>query len=247
MKFDVLNRWSGNVQFSAEIECPENTATSIRLGLAVRWAVKTRADLTGAVLTGADLAGAVLAGAVLTRAVLTGADLTGADLTDAVLTGADLARADLTDAVLTGADLTGAVLTEADLTGAVLTGAKNLSGGALRSFKADLWLTLAQNRNEVPGLIQALCEGRVDGSVYEGECACLVGTIGNLRGVSIMTLDHDARRPAERWFAMIRAGDKPGDEGGGGFAAKMALEWALEWCAVSGVTVKTATEGLSRP
>lgn len=34
IKFDVTNRWSGKVQFTAEIDCDESASTSIKLGLA---------------------------------------------------------------------------------------------------------------------------------------------------------------------------------------------------------------------
>ncbi len=105
MKFDILNRWSGAVQFSAEIEADETTLKSVKIGLAVRWAIKT-----GAVLRDADLRGADLRRADLTRA-----DLTRADLRDAVLRDADLRGADLTRADLTRADLTRADLTDADI------------------------------------------------------------------------------------------------------------------------------------
>ena len=126
-----------------------------------------------------------------------------------------------------------AILRGADLRGADLRGA-DLRGADLRSFKADLWMTLAQNRAEIPALIASLREGRVDGSQYEGECACLVGTIANAKGANYASMEHNSDNPAERWFMMISKGDKPGDDTGGGFAAKMALEWALEFCAVSG-------------
>ena len=65
IKFDVLNRFTGAVQFTAEIECDEGASVSVKLGLAVRWAVKARANLAGAYLAGADLARADLAGADL--------------------------------------------------------------------------------------------------------------------------------------------------------------------------------------
>src|SRR3546814_18289519 len=77
-------------------------------------------------------------------------------------------------------------------------------------------------QKEVPGLIKALKAGRVNGSTYSGECACLVGTIANVRGVDVDTLEQDSRRPAEQWFLMIREGATPGDETGGGFAAGKA-------------------------
>ena len=116
-----------------------------------------------------------------------------------------------------------AVKADANLTGANLTGA-NLTGASFRAFKADLWMTLTQNAHEVHALVSALREGRVDGSTYEGPCACLVGTIANARGVSHEDLDHSATNPAERWFMMIRKGDTPDKETGGGYAAKCALE-----------------------
>jgi hypothetical protein len=83
MKFEVRNRFSGAVQFTAEIECDEGASTSIKLGLAVRWAIKSRADLSGADLSGAYLSGADLSGAYLSGADLSGADLSGADLSGA--------------------------------------------------------------------------------------------------------------------------------------------------------------------
>jgi hypothetical protein len=96
-KFKVRNRWSGAVQFTAEIECSPNELPRIKLGLAVRWAYRNGADLSGADLRGADLRDAVLRGAdlrdaVLRGAVLSDADLSGAVLRDAVLSGKKVAR-----------------------------------------------------------------------------------------------------------------------------------------------------------
>jgi hypothetical protein len=161
MKHGILNRWSGKVQFTAEINCAEDAPLGIKIGLSVKWARRTRAvltdaNLTGAVLTDADLTRAVLTRAVLTRAVLTRADLTDADLTRAVLTRAvltravltravltraDLTDADLTRAVLTDANLTGAVLTDADLTGADLTRAVLTRAVLTRAVLTDANLT----------------------------------------------------------------------------------------------------------
>ena len=128
MKFNVLNRFSGSLQFAAEIECADDAPTSIKLGLAIKWAIQTRAnltraDLSGANLSGANLYGANLYGANLSRANLTRADLSGADLSGANLSGANLYGANLSRANLTRADLYGADLYEADLSGANLYGA----------------------------------------------------------------------------------------------------------------------------
>ena len=116
IKFNILNRWSGDIQFTAEIDCDESASPRIKLGLSVKWAYLRGADLRDAYLRGADLRGAVLRGADLR-----GAYLRGADLRDAVLCGAYLRGAYLRGAVLCGADLRGAVLTllsDADLRGA---------------------------------------------------------------------------------------------------------------------------------
>ena len=98
-------------------------------------------------------------------------------------------------------------------------------------------MTLTQAQAEIPALIAALREGRVDGSQYEGECACLVGTIANARGAYYRDAfpDSSASHPAEQWFTMIKKGDKAGDDSGGGFAAAKAVEWALEYCALAGI------------
>jgi hypothetical protein len=59
MKFDILNRFTREVQFTAEINCDNDASASIKIGLAVKWAIKTGADLAGADLAGASLAGAL--------------------------------------------------------------------------------------------------------------------------------------------------------------------------------------------
>lgn len=171
MKFEIKNRWSGSVIFTAEIECAADAPHSVKLGLAVRVAIKSGANLAGADLEGANLTGA------------------------------------------------------------------NLSDEQLRPFKADLWAELSETHAhaEVLGLIAALREGRVDGSKYEGECCCLVGTLANIRGVSFHSFNPNSDRPSERWFMMISQGDKAGDATGGGFAAQKAVEWCEEWCRLNGV------------
>ena len=71
-KFEVRNRWTGAVQFTAEISATPDMFPSIKLGLAVDWARKNGADLRGADLRGADLRDADLRGADLRGANLYG-------------------------------------------------------------------------------------------------------------------------------------------------------------------------------
>jgi uncharacterized protein YjbI with pentapeptide repeats len=136
MKFEVKNRFSADVQFTADIDGEESTYLSIKMGLSVIWAIENGANLGGADLVGADLGGANLGGADLRDANLrdanlVGADLFGADLRDANLRDANLVGADLRGADLGGADLRDANLRDANLVGADLRGA-DLFGADLR-------------------------------------------------------------------------------------------------------------------
>jgi uncharacterized protein YjbI with pentapeptide repeats len=118
VNFEIKNRFTGKVQFVAQIEFDDTASISVKMGLAVRWAVKNDANLRYANLSGADLSGANLSGADLRGANLSGANLSGADLRGADLRGANLSGADLRGANLSGANLSGADLRGADLRGA---------------------------------------------------------------------------------------------------------------------------------
>ncbi|MEX3614447.1 MAG: pentapeptide repeat-containing protein [Burkholderia gladioli] len=139
-----------------------------------------------------------------------------------------MSHADLSGSNLSGSDLTGSDLTGADLSGADLSGA-DLSGADLLPIKADFIEVISQAPREVPALIDALKAGRVDGSTYSGECACLVGTIANARGIDVDSVElgipKDSSRPVERFFMAIRKGDTPETNA----ASKFALEWAETW------------------
>ena len=177
-----------------------------------------RAALEEAVRSGADLYGANLSGA----------NLRGVDLYGANLSGADLRRADLRRADLRGADLRGA-----DLRGVDLSDRQMDHSHPFWPFRADFFAVLDAAPAEASGVREALVEGRVDGSVYEGECACLIGTIANVRHKPVDAvkeeLHADATRPAEQWFMAIRKGDTPDSDNEGGFRSKLAVQWLDEW------------------
>ena len=136
IRYDVLNRFSGAVQFTAEIDCDCNDETQFKIGLAVKWAIKNRANLNGADLNGADLNGANLSWADLNGADLNGANLSRADLNGADLNGANLSRANLSRADLNGANLSRANLSWANLNGANLSRA-NLNGAKDVKYAID--------------------------------------------------------------------------------------------------------------
>ena len=203
-------------------------------------------DLRGADLSGADLAGANLSEANLRWANLAGANLFGANLIEANLTEADLAGADLHKANLCKADLRNANLVGANLRGAILTSAllsranfrgSNLAEADLTEIRADFFAVLSLARNEIAGLRLAVVEGQIDGSSYNGPCACLVGTIailqdcdyGNVPGIPI-----DAARPAERLFTGIGEGDTPETNP----VSAIVLGWIDEFTAAVPATVQ---------
>jgi len=210
-------------------------------GADLRGAALSGANLSSANLRGANLSSAVLSNAVLSEAVLERADFAGADfceasirwalLVGADLMGANLERSDLRDSDLRRVNLCRANLREARLERANLYGAHltdtNLSAATLAPIRDDLHTVLTMARAEAPGLLAALREGRIDGSMISGACACLVGTIANVRGVLVNAMEVDLDRPAERWFNAIRPGMLPTFS----TLIKLTETWIVEWMA----------------
>jgi hypothetical protein len=193
-----------------------------------------RADLSGANLTDANLTGANLAGADLSGADLTDADLTDADLRGSNLSGANLYMANVYRADLADASLSGANLSEADLSWANLAGL-DLNKADLKPIVDDFYDVLSRAKAESVGLYDALMKGLVDGSTYSGECACLVGTIANIRHESVeslgINLRANAHRPIERWFLAIKKGDTPSNNP----ISAITVSWLKAWAEKEGI------------
>ena len=213
----IRNRWTGAVIFEVEAESLRSAVGNANLSDAnLSDANLSGANLSGANLSDADLSDANLSDADLSWANLSRANLSGANLSWANLIRANLSGADLIRANLSGADLSGADLSDADLSGADLSGADlsraNLSRADLKAIRADFFDVLVSAPREVPALRNALVSGQIDGSTYQGDCACLVGTIANARSCDAFDmpdLKPDSYRPAEMWFLAIRKGDTP--------------------------------------
>ena len=241
VKYEIKNT-SGAVIFATDAaSLRDAVAAALSAGADLSLADLRRADLSGANLGGADLSGAGLSGAYLSGANLSGAYLRDAYLINADLRRANLSGANLRDADLGGADLSGANLGGADLSGAGLRDA-NLSGaigaeGALNEYRDDIWSILDKSPSEVDGLVALMRAGKIDGQLYEGPCACLVGSIANVRGCRIIDLgiETEPSRPAEQWFLSIRPGQTPENS----HTARTALGWIQEW---QERQVATATE-----
>ena len=128
----------------------------------------------------------------------------------------------------TRADLSWANLSWADLSKANLSWA-NLSEANLSTIRNDFWAVLLFAKNEVQFLRQSLIDGKVDGSVYTGECACLVGTIAKAKECDVealpLQIQPNSYRAAERFFMGIKKGDTPETNP----VSKIALEWTDIW------------------
>ena len=229
----ILNRWTQAVLFEDNALTIKETAINANLrGADLSGANLRGADLRGADLSDANLSGADLRGADLRGADLSGANLRGADLSGANLRGADLRGADLRDANLSGADLRGADLRGADLSGA------DLRGADLEPIKNDFFIVLLHGLPEIEFLKDNIISGRIDGSTYDGPCACLSGTLYNgatlHNGVAEPTVKQkilscrNASRPIERFFLGIYKGDTPETSQ----FSKLALEWLIEFQAL---------------
>jgi len=231
----IKNRWNGSVLFSHEAE--EN---SMKITLSM--AIKARANLSGSDLSDSNLSGSDLSDSNLSGSNLSGSDLSDSNLSGSDLSGSNLSDSNLSDSNLSGSDLSGSNLSDSNLRGSNLSDSdlrgSNLSGSDLRDsnlrgsdltpIRDDIWAVLSSAPSEVPALIAALKAGRVDGTTYEGECACLVGTIANVRNMHYRGLDSltpNPSRPAERFFLSINKGDTPETNQ----FSKLALEWSEQW------------------
>jgi hypothetical protein len=146
----------------------------------------------------------------------------------ALKSGADLGDANLREANLRGADLR-----DANLRGA------NLGDANLAPIRDDLWAVLSAAPAEVPGLLTAIREGRIDGSTYEGDCACLVGTLEHVAGAphnTLPLLKANSSRPAEMFFLSINRGDTPETNQFSQLAAAWIEDWLTRMRATFGVT-----------
>ncbi|SFH98451.1 pentapeptide repeat-containing protein [Planctomicrobium piriforme] len=245
MSIEILNRWTNAVLYRSDLtdvsaavqKAVKDGANLTRANLYganltranLTRANLTRANLTRANLTRANLYGANLYGANLDGANLYGANLYGANLYGANLDGANLYGANLTRANLYGANLYGANLYGANLDGANLYGA-NLDGANLDHIRQDLILAILQLPDEIPFLRQAIVDGKIDGSTYSGECACLAGTMAHACHLpwdefeSLKKMPINASSPRELWFTNLKPGDTPETSE----VAKITLQWVDE-------------------
>jgi len=222
IKIEIKNRFTGKILF--ELEKEDNTIKETVLE-----AIKSSADLSSANLLSADLRYADLRYADLSSANLRYANLLSADLRYTDLRSADLRSADLRYADLSSADLRYADLSSADLSSA------DLRYADLEPIKNDFFAVLLRAIPEIKFLRENIIDGKIDGSAYDGECACLSGTL--LNGAKIhngpqekaitdkILSCRNSSRPIEMLFLNIEKGDTPETNQ----VSKIVLEWLDEF------------------
>ncbi len=218
-RIEIKRRWHPyDVLFSTDVEDddPRPIVTAI-----------LAAKASGSNLRGSDLRGSNLRCSDLSGSDLSGSDLRGSNLRGSDLSGSDLRGSDLRGSDLRGSDLSGSNLSDSNLSDS------DLSGSNLRGIVDDFRARLDLVPREVAGLLSALRDGRVDGSCYEGECACFIGTVANVRGCNYQSLGDlkpDIASPTEKWFLAIRRGHTPDTSQ----IAAITEGWILEWQAARG-------------
>ena len=237
-KIVIKNRFTGRIIFEFENE-DNNVYKTINEYIKQTKEKGNRANLSYADLSYADLSYADLSYANLSFANLSNTDLSYADLSYANLSFANLSNTDLSFANLSYADLSFAnlsntVLSNTNLSFANLSYADlsfaDLSYADLLYFKSDFWRVILMAKSEIPYLKQSLIDGKINGSCYNGVCACLKGTLENSaikKGNSIYNkgLVKNSSEPAEVWFLQIKEGQTPENSK----AVKITLGWIEEF------------------
>jgi uncharacterized protein YjbI with pentapeptide repeats len=232
IKLSIKNRFTGSIIFEYEKEnntIKETVLKAIEDKINLRSADLRYANLRYANLRYANLRSADLSSANLRYANLSSANLSSADLSSADLRYADLSYANLSSADLSSADLSYANLRYADLSSA------DLRYADLSSIKTDVFYVLLKGKEEIAFLKKNIIEGKIDGSTYDGECACLSGTLEHgakitngvtetVKVASILSCRQPSR-PAERFFLGIKKGDTPGNNQ----VSAIVLSWIEEF------------------
>lgn len=190
---------------------------------------------------------------------LTDLNLEGANLEKGCLL-ANVVNVSFKNANLSWLSLRSVGLINVDFTGACVNGVSfwgckfvnaSLRVANLEPIKSDLFLVLSQQPQEVRGLREAIISGAVDGSTYNAECACLVGTIANVKfgfeRDDVEELDLacrvDANSLAERWCLGIEQGDTPETSE----ISAITLEWIDEFIAKEKAVMPKDDELFAKP
>ena len=139
--YNILNRFSGEIQCSVEIECAVDALPSMKLGLAVKVAIKENKDLSGSDLSRLDLRWSNLSRLDLSRSDLSGSNLRKSNLSGSNLSGSNLSGSDLSGSNLSGSNLSGSDLSDTkynnDIISHIVARATRLDGYEFFAFATD--------------------------------------------------------------------------------------------------------------
>ena len=117
-KYQIKDRFTGEVAFTAQIKCSKHAPDGVKKGLALYWALTHQCDLTSL-----DFSGGSFRYSKPRNWDFSTIDLSHCDFRDADFQNADLWRVNFTGCDFRGADFTRARLNYANLTDAKLAGA----------------------------------------------------------------------------------------------------------------------------
>ncbi len=107
-----------------------------------------------------------------------------------------------------------------------------LKSGAFESIRMDFFGRMLLAQHEVPALRQAIVDGNVSGSSYEGPCCCFVGTIAKAAGCyykELPLLKPNSESETEKWFFGIQQGYTPENNE----IARITVLWIDEFLALT--------------
>ena len=110
-----------------------------------------------------------------------------------------------------------AVKSRVDLRGANL---KKLPVDFINQCSRDMLFIFQQLKDELPAFKEKLLAGKVNGSQYEGDCACLLGTFAKVKKEKVDKVckvipfyEKGTHNMGEAWFLNIKEGDTPKSNG----------------------------------
>jgi len=110
---------------------------------------------------------------------------------------------------------------------------KSIPQEYLNAVRDDMFAVLLAYPGEIAALRAALVDGKINGSVYSGVCACLFGTIAKAQHCEVNELKGIVRpnsnRPIEVFFYSIQVGNTPKNSR----HAKCAVEWIDQFIALA--------------
>lgn len=192
--YDIYNVLSGEVQFTAEINCEESVSQAFKRRLAVLWALENGADLCGA-----DLSIVNFIGINFSNVNFRYANLRHANFSNVNLRNANLSKTDLRNANLRGANLCGANLRGAHLNGA------NLRKVYLR--KADLSCTDLNSADLSGANFHYVYLNKADLKSVDLSDASLSGT--NLSGTDLLCANLSGAHGINDWVKSLQIEEYP--------------------------------------